>query len=140
MNINNNFIGSRMNKSLDERLIPQGDYIDALNIRISSDEDGESGSLENAKGNELVTSLTYNSSPLVDATCIGAFEDGEQETIYWFVTSPTVDMIVSYNFNNSTLLYHVISTDVLNFSTDFRIESINLIDDLLFFTDNLNPP
>lgn len=140
MNINNNFIGSRMNKSLDERLIPQGDYIDALNIRISSDEDGESGSLENAKGNELVTSLTYNSSPLVDATCIGAFEDGEQETIYWFVTSPTVDMIVSYNFNNSTLIYHVISTDVLNFSTDFRIESINLIDDLLFFTDNLNPP
>ena len=140
MNINNNFIGSRMNKSLDERLIPQGDYIDALNIRISSDEDGESGSVENAKGNELVTSLTYNSSPLVDATCIGAFEDGEQETIYWFVTSPTVDMIVSYNFNNSTLLYHVISTDVLNFSTDFRIESINLIDDLLFFTDNLNPP
>lgn len=140
MNINNNFIGSRMNKSLDERLIPQGDYIDALNIRVSSDEDGESGSVENAKGNELVTSLTYNSSPLVDATCIGAFEDGEQETIYWFVTSPTVDMIVSYNFNNSTLLYHVISTDVLNFSTDFRIESINLIDDLLFFTDNLNPP
>ncbi len=140
MNINNNFIGSRMNKSLDERLIPQGDYIDALNIRISSDEDGESGSLENAKGNELVTSLTYNSSPLVDATCIGAFEDGEQETIYWFVTSPTVDMIVSYNFNNSTLIYHIISTDILNFSTDFRIESINLIDDLLFFTDNLNPP
>lgn len=140
MNINNNFIGSRMNKSLDERLIPQGDYVDALNIRISSDENGESGSLENAKGNELVTSLTYNSSPLVDATCIGAFEDGEQETIYWFVTSPTVDMIVSYNFNNSTLIYHAISTDVLNFSTDFRIESINLIDDLLFFTDNLNPP
>ena len=140
MNINNNFIGSRMNKSLDERLIPQGDYIDALNIRISSDEDGEAGSLENAKGNELVTSLTYNSSTLVGATCIGAFEDGEKETIYWFVTSPTVDMIVSYNFNNSTLLYHVISTDVLNFSTDFRIESINLIDDLLFFTDNLNPP
>jgi len=140
MNINNNFIGSRMNKSLDERLIPQGDYVDALNIRISSDEDGESGSLENAKGNELVTSLTYNSLPIAGLTCIGAFEDGEQETIYWFVTSPTVDMIVSYNFNNSTLIYHVISTDVLNFSTDFRIESINLIDDLLFFTDNLNPP
>ena len=140
MNINNNFIGSRMNKSLDERLIPQGDYVDALNIRISSDEDGESGSLENAKGNELVASLTYNSLPIAGLTCIGAFEDGEQETIYWFVTSPTVDMIVSYNFNNSTLIYHVISTDVLNFSTDFRIESINLIDDLLFFTDNINPP
>tara|TARA_R110002167_G_scaffold233626_1_gene438843 strand:+ start:1 stop:5865 length:5865 start_codon:yes stop_codon:yes gene_type:complete len=140
MNINNNFVGSRMNKSLDERLIPQGDYTDALNVRVSSDEDGQAGSLENAKGNELVTSLTYNSVPLLGATCIGAYDDGEQETVYWFVTSPTVDMIVSYNFNNSTLIYHIVSIDVLNFSTDSRIESISLIDDLLFFTDNLNPP
>lgn len=43
MDINKNFVGSKMNKSLDERLIPNGQYTDALNIRISSDEDGEIG-------------------------------------------------------------------------------------------------
>ena len=57
MDVNNNFVGSKMNKSFDERLVPQGSYIDALNIRISSDEDGEAGSAENAKGNELMAQI-----------------------------------------------------------------------------------
>ena len=29
-----NFIAGRMNKSLDERLIPNGEYEDALNVRL----------------------------------------------------------------------------------------------------------
>ena len=31
--IQKNFIKGRMNKSVDERLVPQGEYIDALNVR-----------------------------------------------------------------------------------------------------------
>lgn len=37
-NISRNFIRGRMNKSDDERLIPNGEYIDALNVRLSSTE------------------------------------------------------------------------------------------------------
>jgi hypothetical protein len=140
MNVNKNFIGSRMNKSLDERLIPQGEYTDALNIRISSDEDGEAGSAENAKGNQLIAELVYNESPLSNPVCIGALEDGVNETLYWFVTSDTVDMIVSFNVTTSLLKYNVISTTVLNFNKKYLINGINLIDDLLFFTDNYNQP
>ena len=139
MNINKNFVGSRMNKGLDERLVPKGEYTDALNIRISSDEDGESGSVENTKGNELVFSPEYNGTE-VEGTCIGAFEDGENETIYWFITSSTVDMIVSYNTSTESAIYHVVSTSVLNFSSNHLINGINLIDDFLFFTDNYNQP
>ena len=78
MNINNNFVGSRMNKSLDERLIGPGDYIDALNIRISSDEDGEAGSVENSKGNIELARLRYlgEDLPAFSTKCIGVFEDG----------------------------------------------------------------
>lgn len=140
MNINNNFIGSRMNKSLDERLIGPGDYIDALNIRIASDEDGEAGSAENSKGNVRLATPMYNGVALFPAKCIGAFEDGTNETIYWFITSPTVDMILSYNVKTNNLIYHIVSTDTLNFSEDYPINSINLVDDLLFFTDNYNAP
>ena len=140
MKINKNFIGSRMNKSLDERLIPQGDYIDALNIRVSSDEDGEALSAENAKGNELLATPKYNGSDLVDAKCIGAFEDGANETIYWFITSTAVDMIVSFNTKNESLKYHVVSVSVLNFNDKYLINGINLIDNFLFFTDNYNQP
>lgn len=132
-----------MNKALDERLVPAGEYRDALNIRISSDEDGQAGSAENSKGNELLTSLEYDGSALsASATCIGSFQDGEQETIYWFVTDQvrTVDMIVSYNTNTEVLTYHVVSTSVLNFAPGSRITGVNLIDNLLFFTDNRNAP
>ena len=142
MQIVKNFVGSKMNKGLDERLLPQGQYIDGLNIRVSSDESGQAGSVENSKGNEVLTALQYEGSPLsANATCIGAYQDGEDERLYWFVTDPgVVDMIVSYDTDSDTLRYHVVSTSVLNFDVNSRVNAINLIDNLLFFTDNLNPP
>ena len=42
-NIQRNFIRGRMNKSLDERLVPNGEYIDALNVRLGSTEGSEIG-------------------------------------------------------------------------------------------------
>ena len=33
-----------MNKSLDERLIPNGEYVDAMNVRLGSTEESEVGS------------------------------------------------------------------------------------------------
>jgi len=138
--IQKNFIKGRMNKSADERIVPQGEYIDALNVRLGSTEGTEIGAVENSKGNELLVSLKYKNQALTGARCIGAYEDGANETIYWFVTSPSVDMIVSYNTRLLVLFYHVISTTVLNFDSKFLVNGINLIGDLLFFTDNLNAP
>ena len=54
-NIQRNFVAGRMNKSLDERLVPNGEYIDALNVRLGSTEESEIGAVENAKGNTQVT-------------------------------------------------------------------------------------
>jgi len=137
-----NFIKGRMNKDFDRRVIPDGEYIDAMNIRIGSTENDTIGAIQNTKGNIKLTELQYNGSPLVDAVCIGAFEDGSNETLYWFVTKPgIVDMIVSYNTNNNVLKYNATSNDgVLNFDTTYLINSIDKIDDLLFWTDGLNPP
>ena len=140
MIINKNFIGSRMNKSLDERLIPAGDYKDALNIRVSSSEDGEALSAENTKGNELLATPRYDGKDVADAVCIGAYEDGDNEKIYWFLTSNVVDMILSYNTRTDSITYHVVSETVLNFDERYLINGIDLIDDLLFFTDNYNQP
>ena len=36
MDIKTNFIAGKMNKSVDERLIPAGQYINALNVRLGS--------------------------------------------------------------------------------------------------------
>lgn len=156
-NISRNFILGKMNKMVDERLVPNGEYIDALNVRMGSTEGSEIGVIENAKGNELLADLRYNDIELVGARCIGAFEDGANETIYWFITSSTeplttsptgkVDMIASYDTKTSIVTYHVISVrdgatnnTTLNFNDKYLITGINLIENLLFFTDNINPP
>ena len=105
-----------MNKSVDERLIRPGEYIDALNVRLGSTEGTEIGAVENSKGNTKLTSLTFNGSPLSNPLCIGAYADTQNDTIYWFVTSDSVDMIVSYDVRNNILVKHIESTTVLNFN------------------------
>ena len=145
-----NFILGKMNKSVDERILPKGQYIDALNIRLGSTEATEIGAVENSKGNELIASIEYGGQSLSgNARCIGAYEDGMRENIYWFIHDRTnliapggkVDLIVSYNTAQGTLQYHVISTSVLNFHEQYLITGIDLVDgELLFFTDDFNPP
>ena len=145
-----NFIKGRMNKSVDERLLPPGEYVDALNVRLGSTETTEIGSVENSKGNTLLTGLQFKDVDLSPfAKCIGAYEDGANETIYWFVhdsanpqstVTGKVDMIVSFDINNNSLKYHVISTSVLNFNPSYLISGVNKIGDMLLFTDDINPP
>ena len=145
-----------MNKTVDERLIPEGEYVNALNIRMGSTEGSEAGVIENSKGNLALTTLAYNGVQLsVHARCVGSFEDGANETLYWFVhdenysSSPTnkIDLLVSFNVNTNILIYHLISikdgdtnNTTLDFNNQYLITGINKIENLLFWTDNINPP
>ena len=161
-NSKRNFIQGKMNKSLDERLVPNGQYIDAMNVRLGSTEDSEIGSVENSKGNSLLTDITLGvysgtSYPLSsNAVCIGAFEDGSNETIYWFIhdkdatdtDTGKADLIVSFNTRTNSTTTHVVSfknaddpaNTTLNFNEKYLINNVDKIGDLLFFTDNYNPP
>ena len=155
-NIQRNFVAGKMNKSLDERLLPNGQYIDAINVRLGSTEASEIGAVENSKGNESLTTLSYNGEVLSnDARCIGAFALGEQERMFWFVHDPSFglgptgkcDMIVSYETKSEILTYHVISLDdgggvntTLNFNKQELMLGVDFVGELLFFTDNFNPP
>ena len=113
MLIQTNFIAGKMNKSVDERLVPVGEYVDALNVRLGSTESTEIGAVENSKGNTALTTIQLLNQPgsMANARCIGAYEDGINETIYWFVHnencpfSPTgkADMILSFNTNSNSL-------------------------------------
>jgi hypothetical protein len=154
--LSRNFTAGKMNKMVDDRLIPNGEYIDALNVRMGSTEDAEIGVIENTKGNERLTTLQYNGEELSDnARCIGAFEDSANETLYWFIhdssfgigATSKLDLIVSYNTITKTITYHVISIDdgdgtntTLNFDANYLITGVDLVENLLFFTDNINAP
>ena len=155
-NLTRNFTAGKMNKMVDERLVPNGQYIDALNVRMGSTEQAEIGVIENSLGNTQLTELEFNGTALsASARCIGAFEDGARETIYWFIhdknytSSPTgkLDMVVSYNTNTTIVTYHLISVNdgggvntTLNFEEEFLFTGVNMVEDMLFFTDNYNQP
>lgn len=155
-NLKRNFVAGKMNKSLDERLLPNGQYIDAVNVRLGSTEASEIGAVELSKGNTRLTTLSFNNTNISSsAKCIGAFENGERETLYWFVHDPAFpvgatgkcDMIVSLDTSSDVLTYHVVSIDdgggvntTLNFDDKQLIIGINIVENLLFFTDNFNPP
>jgi hypothetical protein len=69
--------------------------------------------------------------------------------MYWFVHDPAfvdgaysgvLDLIVSYNMRSDLLTYHVVSTSALNFDPQHLVTGVDLVDRLLFFTDDYNPP
>ena len=54
----NSFIKSKMNKDLDERLLPNNEYRDAFNVAVSRSEGSDVGALESILGNtKVITGL-----------------------------------------------------------------------------------
>jgi len=92
------FVKGRMNKDLDERLIPNGEYRDALNIQISSSEGSDTGAVENILGNTELFDLG-----LTNAKCIGTAKDLLNKKIYWFITSDNIDGIYEYDVTNNDI-------------------------------------
>ena len=53
--IKHTFSSGKMNKDLDERLVPNGEYRDAMNIQLSTSEGSDIGAVQNILGNNLVS-------------------------------------------------------------------------------------
>ena len=134
--IKNAFIKGKMNKDLDERLVPNGEYRDALNVDVDYSDGSDIGALKNILGNTQRDSIS-----LTNAKCIGVAKDVENSRVYWFITSSAKDLIAEWNYRTNT--YDTILVDsgnVLNFNVSNYITGANIIDGFLFFTDNLNEP
>ena len=69
--IKNSFLRSKMNKDLDDRLIPNGEYRDAQNISVGKSEADDIGALETVLGNELVNGVINPVINAVNATAVG---------------------------------------------------------------------
>ena len=142
--LNNNFLGGKMNKDLDERLVSPSDYRDALNITVGSSEDDNTGSAQNVLGNTLISDLsTVIGSASVNAKTIGAVKVEALNLIYWLVTSDNYDAIIEYNeiYNTTSRVLQCNKPgSALNFSADYIVTGINYVDGYLFWTDNYNPP
>ena len=85
--VTNTFIRSKMNKDLDNRLLPNGEYRNAENLQLSRSEGSEVGEFENVLQNQELTYLyTGKKNTGVAAfyagKIIGQFTDETTENIY----------------------------------------------------------
>ena len=81
---------------------------------------------------------TITESIGTSAVCIGAISDESSGNIYWFIHANDYDGIYEYVPALETV--NTLIRGDLNFSTDFLITGINIIDDMLFWTDDKNEP
>ena len=57
--IKNTFLQGKMNKDLDERLVQNGQYRDAVNVEVSTAEDSNIGVVKNILGSHRIDSIMY---------------------------------------------------------------------------------
>ena len=145
--VQNTFIKSKMNKDLDARIVPNGEYRDARNIQVSKSEGSEVGSLENILGNIPVLNIS-DFTTVGGTKCIGHFSDETNSIVYLFFTNNQSSISYDPNAENIILSYNtltLVSTvlvrgSFLNFSQQNLITGVNLLETLLFWTDNRNQP
>ncbi len=150
----NTFLKSKMNKDLDARIIPNGEYRNAVNIQISRSEGDSVGSVENVLGNNKVFDFEA-ATGVSDLYCIGYLANDQLNTVYVFLTNypytsqsftndPSYDpnaknYIFACNVQNNTLTL-LVQGAFLNFSKTNPIYGVNMLESLLFWTDNRNQP
>jgi len=131
-----------LNKDNDERLIKSMEMTDALNVRISTEDDGDGLVIKNAYGNTEVSLVTA----LPDGTnkVIGSVAVESTGSIYFFVwNSNDNHSIYKYSTGSNTarLVYR---DSVLAFNENGFVQADVVIDgngdDLLYFNDSNTAP
>ena len=138
--IKNTFTQGKMNKDLDERIIPNGQYKDAMNVQVSTPDDSDIGCVQNIASNIKMNGLGTVTGGY---KCIASIPDEKNNKLYWFITNESdTDAIIEYDGSGNDDVTPVIvdkkaGTDDagLKFTSD-TITRINIIDNLIFWTDN----
>ena len=131
--IKNSFLRSKMNKDLDDRLIPNGEYRDATNISVGKSEADDIGALETVLGNTLAADFGETGMQV-----IGYHSIENSNKIIVFLTNNTAHRIYEFIPSNSYNL--LVTGSFLNFSLTKPITGISVIENLLFWTDYNNQP
>tara|TARA_R110002020_G_scaffold184866_5_gene382161 strand:- start:9572 stop:12472 length:2901 start_codon:yes stop_codon:yes gene_type:complete len=105
----------QLNKSLDERLLKPTDLIDALNVAIRTNEDGQGGVVKNAEANTPVDFLGADTDDFTGANyVIGSVSDDAVGVVYLFV----------YNSNNKHSIW-AYSTEAKSYRLIFTSGLLN---------------
>ena len=107
--IKKSFSTGRMNKDVDERLLPNGEYRDAMNIQVRTTdtgdgEFGDAGSVQNIKGNRQIntdnnvwyeTPITPSVSNPNNSKVVGSIANEKNNKAYFMVAAPDLNNILA---------------------------------------------
>ena len=131
-----------LNKDDDERLVKATEMTDALNVRVSSDDDGDALVLKNAYGN---TEITLNTAlPAGTNKVIGSVASEQSNSIYYFVWNSNDDHSI-YKYSAGTNKSEQVYKDsVLSFNKNGFVKG-NVVtsidgDELLYFNSGTSEP
>ena len=123
--IKNSFLKSKMNKDLDDRLIPNGEYRDAQNISVGKSEDDDIGALETILGNKKI--------PTTDIFATGSNGQNYVNSIGYKVDDVDNELIIFLtNFTDPTPLtptlpksYTVVNSGAINNNSNLTLTQAN---------------
>ena len=119
--IKHTFTAGKMNKDLDERLVPNGEYRDALNIQVrTTDGDsegvGNAGVVQNLEGNSHISDgdadndgafnsisyVTLANGTIPSTKIIGSVADEKNDKAYFFAAAPDISKTTVTNITGAT--------------------------------------
>jgi hypothetical protein len=101
--LKHHFRAGKMNKDLDERLVPDGEYRDALNVEVASSDGAHVGTIQNVLGNTQKSFISQ-----FGQKCVGSIAHGKGDFIIWFIEGGVIsgegrDYIVQYIPGSNTV-------------------------------------
>ncbi len=81
---NKTFTAGKMNKDMDERIVPSGEYRDAVNIEVQTSNYSDAGTAQTLMGNTLISSQMVPDG----STCVGSIADNKNDKVYYLVAGP----------------------------------------------------
>jgi hypothetical protein len=140
------FLKGKMNLDADERILSDGEYREALNIRVANSEGSDVGAIEKSLSNKALTALVLGNNVFTLASLRDEFE----EKIYWAVLSDNGCYIIEYEVGTDTTTFVLQDTrsgalNILGFSPTKRLQMALIVDSdndnrLLAFTDDNTQP
>jgi hypothetical protein len=131
-----------LNSDDDVRLVKSTEMTDALNVRISSDDEGDAFVIKNAYGNDEITLDT--ALPAGTNKVIGSVANDQKNSIFYFVWNNNGDhSIYRYSATKDTA-YQVYKDSVLGFTEDAFVKA-NIVtsldgDELVYFSTANSEP
>ena len=105
---NRNFSKGKMSKDLDERLVPEGEYRDALNVEVSTSDSSNVGFLQTLLGN---VELTQGVMPQ-GSHCVGSIVNNEENCIYYLVAGAEEQIGENHFITKDAIIRHNVDTGV----------------------------